>query len=170
MKILVVNGKAMSQDHKLIQKISEISLKDENLSYRSTSLITNSFKKGDFLIATNEDSKILGWVEKYKIWNNWWGLSTLYVFPEYRGKKISKKLLISSAAKELVGKNIFAATTNNLIQSMLFDIGFKKVSLNTLPLMVKTRLLLLRYFNLRSLFKLLKLKNKGFAYFLRKNK
>src|SRR3990167_9533389 len=103
MKVKVVNAKDISLDPQFIQKISEITLKDENLGYRSPDVVKNSIRCSLFLVALDESNKVLGWIEKYKIWRNWWGLSTLYVFPEYRDAGIGRGLLIPQGVRDLEG-------------------------------------------------------------------
>ena len=167
MNIKVANAKDIKLDSEFSKIISETTYKDENLAYRPISLVGDSISKGSFLVAVDESGKTLGWIEKYKIWDNWWGLSTLYVFPEYRNSGIGRGLLIPAGVKYLQGKNIFAATTNLEIQLVLEKLGFKKVTLSKLPLMVRINLVLTRYLNFKSLLKLIKVKSKGFVYFVR---
>jgi N-acetylglutamate synthase-like GNAT family acetyltransferase len=167
MKIRTVNANNINLDFEFIRKISDTTLKDENLSYRSVGLIKSSIQKGYFLMALDGSSRILGWIEKYRIWKNWWGLSTLYVFPEYRNIGVGRKILIPAGVKDLESKNIFAATTNKKIQLVLEKLGFKQVRLNELPFMVKANLMLMRYLNIKGLIKLVKIKSKGFSYFVK---
>ncbi len=167
MKIRIVNAKSINLNSGFIRKISDTTLKDENLSYRSVSLIKSSVQKGYFLLALDKSGKILGWIEKYKIWKDWWGLSTLYVFPEYRNFGVGRGLLIPMGIKDLRGKNIFAAATNKQVQLVLEKLGFKQVKLTELPFMVRINLMLVRYLNIKGLIKLFKIRSKGFSYFVK---
>ncbi|OGY24754.1 MAG: hypothetical protein A2126_02840, partial [Candidatus Woykebacteria bacterium GWB1_45_5] len=160
MRVRIINAKDTPVDPGFVQKMSEITLQDKGLAYRSPNLIKNSIQAGFFLVALGESNKILGWIEKYKIWEDWWGLSTLYVFPEYRNLGIGRGLLIPAGVKDLKNKNIFAATTNSEVQSVLEGLNFKKVVLSQLPLMVRINLLLTRYLNIKSLLKLLEVRSR----------
>ena len=124
MNFKVVNAKSINLGSKGIQKISEVTLEDGNLGYRSPKIVRDSINKGFFLVALDESNELLGWIEKYKIWKDWWGLSTLYVYPEYRDFNIGRGTLIPAGVKQLKGRNIFAATTNKDINPVLEELGF----------------------------------------------
>jgi GNAT superfamily N-acetyltransferase len=167
MEVRVVSSKELKVDRRLIEKISDITLENENLTYRSPNSIKDSVRKGFFLFALDKSGGILGWIERHEIWDNWWNLSTLYVFPKFRNTGVGRETLIPKGIEELEGKNIFAAVGDREIQKILEGFGFKEVRVADLPFMFKFNLIVKRYLNVKSLMKFLKIKSKGLNYFVR---
>jgi GNAT superfamily N-acetyltransferase len=159
----VINSKGANLKPDLIRKISEVTSQESSLSYRSVEIL----KKTNLILAIDGKEKICGWIEYYKIWKNWWGLSTLFVFPRYRGQKIGKAILIPAGVKTLKDKKIFSSVTDKKIGQVLQNYGFRETKLNELSTGILLKVMLVRYGNLKSFIKLFKLSKKGLQYFVK---
>lgn len=140
---------------------------EENLSFRKVRDLAKNCSDGNVLLA-EEKGRIIGWIEKYHLWGDWWGLSSLYVEPNYREQGVGRKMLLPAAVHSLERKNIYAATTNPIMWEVLLQQGLSQTKLFSYPLPVLVRLVQLRYTNWRSLLKLWKLSQKNIQYYWRK--
>ena len=148
-----------------IHFISQTTQKTRHLSYRPPDLIERHARAGHIIAAYNSDDELIGWIEQYPLWSNWWGLSSLYVRPEYRDDGVGRGKLLPSAIKRLSNYNIYAATTNPTIQAFLPTQGFTNVSFWHYPTPLIISLIWKRYTYPATWLKLGKLMRQNFMYF-----
>lgn len=166
-KIKIVNAKDMGMTLAKISEISKITRIEKDLIYRSVAHIRNAIKKGNLLFAVDNLDNIQGFMEQSKISGRWHGLFMLYVYPQYRGRGIGTKNLLSHAINTIKEGNIYAATRKKSIQKALEEKGFSAVNLRKIPLAVLMHLLINRYRHLQSLLKLWKMRDNGFIYLVK---
>lgn len=167
-KIKIVNAKDMGMTLAKISEISQITRIEKDLIYRSVAHIRNAIKKGNILLAVDNLDNIQGFMEQSKISRRWHGLFMLYVYPQYRGRGIGTKNLLFHAINSIKERNIYAATRKKSIQKALEKIGFSTVNLRKIPLAVLIRLLINFYRHPQSVLKLLKMREKGFIYLVKR--
>jgi N-acetylglutamate synthase-like GNAT family acetyltransferase len=148
-----------------VKTISDISWSDSHLAYRSVGLIKKSVQKGNVFVLKNTNT-LIGWVETYQLTDNVWGISSLYITPAFRGQKLSNRLF-STAINHIKNAHIFAATSHEGIKRKLRRYGFKKIKLHSLPLSVLLCLVILRYINVKTVWKLFISAGNKLEYFYR---
>lgn len=142
---------------------------EEGLSKRPFEEVATSLKNGYFLLAVEpKNQEVFGWIEIFPLWRNWWGMFSIYVYPNYRRVGLGRALL-DRAFDLLEGKNIYGATFNSELKKILLEHRCKKVKFFDLPIPLLLALALKRYKNLRSIIKARKFARKDFEYFLREN-
>lgn len=150
-----------------LKAISTITKQAENLVYRPVSSLQSTLRNGRMFIALDKNI-IIGWIEVYQLWEKWWGLSSLYVMPQYRDKGIGRETLLPAALEFLETKYVYAATTNQVVQKQLLKKNFVQTTFLSYPLKLIVSLITQRYKTLDSWVKLLKITQKPIKYFMRK--
>lgn len=140
---------------------------EPNLAYRPLSSLRGHAQKGYILTAIHDET-VVGWIEQYPIWSRWWGLSSLYVEPEYRGRGIGREKLLPAAVQLRQNDRMYAATVSSMVWPALAELGFEKTTLASYPWQVVASLALKRYTSLHALAKLTQLSGRKFRYFYRK--
>lgn len=142
---------------------------EESLSERPVGAVGSSLKNGYFFLAVEpQNQEILGWIEVFPLWKNWWGMFSIYVYPKYRKRGLGSALL-HRALNSLEGKSVYGATSNPRIKKILLERGCKRVRLSDLPVPLLLTLVFKRYKNLGSIIKIRKFARRDFEYFLREN-
>lgn len=93
------------------------------------------FTRENLLIAENEKGEMIGVCCYYDFSPKWSYLAVLYVFEEYRGEGIGKKLFYQACANILESKkSIYISTRTPAVIKMMNDLGFTTFdTLLTLP-------------------------------------
>lgn len=162
----VISAQQFPLTQEQITYISDVTRSEPNLSYRQPQALEKHAEAGHLLLAV-EGKRIVGWIECYPIWRNWWGLSSLYVEPKYRDKGVGRGMLLPAALKSLKHSYVYAATTNQLVWEVLERHDCIETVLWKYPLPLLLRLIWLRYTNLHSIRKLMMIGKKPFHYYYR---
>lgn len=153
----------------LSQTINQIARSEKGLSERPIKDVGFSLKSGYFLLAIGpKDQGVLGWIEIFPLWKNWWGMFSIYVYLKYRRMGLGRALL-NRAFDLLEEKNIYGATFNSGLKRILLEHRCKRVRFSDLPIPLLLALVFKRYKNLRSIIKARKFARRDFEYFLREN-
>ena len=136
-----------------LREISQISLADPHLSFRPLSLLKQSAEKGH-LLTIRRRRALMGWMECFPLLRDYWSVSSLYIRPSYRGKRIGINLLLH-ALRSVENKYVYAATANLRLKRELLGRGFRRVSLREIPIPVLFSLVIKRYSDPRTWNKLL---------------
>jgi hypothetical protein len=112
------------------------------------------------------NTKSIGWIEMYAITKTVYGISTLYIYPEYRGHSLYK-ILIKAAVQKLNQVNILIATSNPNIKRFLIQHKFIKIPFSSLPSHIILRIIYFRYLNIFSIWKYCTSAGKHIDFFYR---
>jgi GNAT superfamily N-acetyltransferase len=164
--IQVISAQQFPLTQEQITYISEVTHREPNLSYRQPKALEKHASAGHLLLAV-DGKRIVGWIERYPLWQHWWGLSSLYVEPKYRDKGVGRGMLLPAALKSLRHSYVYAATTNQLVWEVLEEHGCIETTLWKYPLPLLLRLIWLRYTNFGSIRKLMQISKKPFHYYYR---
>ena len=164
--IHVISAKDFPLTLEQIKYMSEVTRREPNLSYRQPKALKKHAKTGHLLLAVDA-KRIVGWIERYPLWQNWWGLSSLYVEPTHRDKGVGRGMLLPAALESLNDSYVYAATTNQLVWEVLEKHGCVETTLWKYPLPLLIRLIWLRYTNFDSIRKLMQISRKPFHYYYR---
>lgn len=136
-----------------VASISSLTKLTDGMAFRSIGMLSSSQKKGN-LLACRSGQKLVGFIEITDFANGCSGISSLFVLPKYRGKKIATKLIIR-ACDHLKNKYIFTSTSNMGLKKVLKHIGFRKIEIKNVPFEVFIKWFIYRNLNVVTFTKLL---------------
>lgn len=149
-----------------VSLISSTTRSQPGLVFRSPATLLTSLKRNCLYVCRSEKSKLLAWMEAYPLTQSYWGISTLFVQPQWRKQGIATRLL-THVVSQLSSHHLFTASANPRIYPVLTRLGFVAVPITKIPAAVLITFLLQRYRDPRSLLSLLSVSKAAMTYFYR---
>lgn len=165
--ITIIQSHIYSVSREDIRLISEISAKEDYLGFRTEKSLFEASEKGNIYFAVSGKT-IIGWIEKYHLWNNWWGLSTLYIHPAFREQGIGRKKLLPFVVSSLRKHNVYAATANPLVWPVLETLGFQEKKVWRIHPAILINIVRHKYDSVPAFKKLARLVRKSMKYYIKK--
>src|SRR3989344_3178117 len=109
-----------------LETVSRITFSDPHLAYRLPAILRRSQMTGRLLACRNPHRTLIGWVEIYPLWRRDWGMSTLYVLPNWRGQGLATHLL-KLANQKLSTKRVFTATSHPAATKVLLSLHYLQI-------------------------------------------
>jgi len=130
-----------------IGQITSITHSEAGLAFRPRPILQASVKKTNLLVCRDKiGGKLVGWIEKFPIFGQVWGISTLYVFPRFRNRGIGK-ILLDRVITQLQGKIVYTATASPAVIKVVCLRGFKAIEPGRIPKLILGMWLIRRYYH-----------------------
>jgi len=148
-----------------VNLVSRTTLSEPRLAYRPPALLRRSQAAGR-LLACRVNQSLAGWAEIYPIRGRDWGISTIYVRPQWRRHGLGGRL-IKLADKKLHSRRVFIATSHPTIVKVLLGLRYSPIDFWHVPKLTLVSLIVSRYYHPVSWLKLFTSAGSGLKFYVR---